>query len=311
MGPTAKAAGSSGGGGVTTAFTLRDAIATWRAQLEAAGCPEPDAEARLIAAHVTGLALGQVPAHLSEILDESAAASAASILARRLGREPLPYILGETEFFGLRLRCDPRALVPRPETELLVEAALEWLGDHSGALVVDVGTGCGCVALAIAANCPSCQIVAIDSSPDALTLASENAAVLGISDRVIFLRGDMLWPLHERGFSSRVAGVVANLPYLSEAEYASAPPELRFEPRGALVAGPTGLEAISRLVAFLPSLPALKFCALEIGAGQGQDVRGLLAAALPGWHVEIRRDYCGHDRLAVATRPDGRDRQKT
>ncbi|MCX7598969.1 MAG: peptide chain release factor N(5)-glutamine methyltransferase [Armatimonadetes bacterium] len=286
-------------------MVLQDALASWRRKLEAAGCPEPDAEARLIAAHVTGLTLGQIPARLSDALGEAAIATANSILARRRRREPLAYILGEVEFFGLRLRCDSRALIPRPETELLVEAALDWLNDHPGALVADVGTGCGCIALAIAANCSSCQVIGIDASQDALALARENAAALDISDHVTFLDGDMLDPLHEQGFSGDVTALVANLPYVSEAEYALAPPELQFEPRDALVAGTTGIEALSRLVALLPSLPALQFCALEIGATQGPQVHELLTVALPGWDIEVRRDYCGSDRLAVAIRPDG------
>lgn len=304
MGPGAKASGSSGQRAVTRALTLRDALATWRRRLEAAGCPEPPAEARIIAAHVTGLTLGKVPAHLSDQLDEAALAAADSILARRCRREPLAYILGETEFFGLRLRCDPRALIPRPETELLVEAALQWLADNPGALVADVGTGCGCVALAIAVNCPSCNVVALENSPGALALAQENAFALGLADRVSFLCGDMLAPLHEWGLAKEVAAVVANLPYLSEEEYASAPPELHLEPRDALVAGPTGIEAISRLAAGLPSLPALEFVALEIGATQGPRACELLATTLPGWSIELRRDYAGHDRLAISVRPD-------
>ena len=304
MGPTAEAAGGFGRPAVTTATTLGRAIAAWRAELEIAGCPEPDAEARLIAAHVTGLSLGQVPAHLQDILDGPAVASAASILSRRLRREPLPYILGETEFFGLRLRCDPRAMVPRPETELLVEAFLHWLRGYPDALVVDVGTGCGCIALAVAANCPSCRVLATDASGEALTLARQNAEALGLAGRVAFLWGDMLTPVHEAGLAGAVRAVVANLPYLSDDEYASAPPELHFEPRGALAAGPTGLEAFSLLIASLPMLPALEFLALEIGATQGLAVSAMLANALPGWTVEVRQDYSGFDRLVLATRSE-------
>jgi release factor glutamine methyltransferase len=158
------------------------------------------------------------------------------------------------------------------------------------------------VALAIASLAPGVKVVATEASAEAIALARENAEALGLADRVTLLGGDLLEPLARAGLADGVTAVVANLPYLSEADYAAAPPELGFEPRDALVAGPTGLEAIRRLAAELPSLRRLGFVALEIGATQGPAVAALLAESLAGWTVRIHCDLAGLDRVAIAER---------
>jgi release factor glutamine methyltransferase len=303
MAAAGTAASAGGGGG---RLTVRAVLRAWAARLQAAGCPEPEREALLIVSHLLGLEAGQVLARREESLRADQLEVGAQIVAQRCRRVPLAYLLGEAYFFGLRLRCDRRALVPRVETELLAEAALEWLRGRPRGVLAELGTGSGCLSIALAVHCPTARLVATDLSAAALALAAENARLHGVEERIVFLCGDLLAPLVSEGLASHVQALVANLPYLAEAEYAAAAPELRYEPRAALVAGPTGLEAYQRLAGQLALLPKLEFLAVEMGASQGSAVRALFARALPGWELEVRRDYAGWDRLLIARLPAGR-----
>jgi release factor glutamine methyltransferase len=220
-----------------------------------------------------------------------AARAFAAMVRRRIAREPVAYILGRKGFRRLELAVDPRALIPRPETELLVELALE-LGPRT---VIDVGTGSGAVALAVAYELTGVEVIATDTSPEALQLARENAASVGLVDRVRFERGTL-----PRAGSELL---LANLPYVAEAEWAGLEPEItRYEPREALVAGPTGLEAIEAL---LGELAVGGFdgaaVALEVGAGQAAAVSEPIRRA--GFErVEARRDLAGIERVVVGRR---------
>jgi len=298
--------GASGVGDSASGFEprpLRAALREWQLRLGEAGSDEPEVEARLIATHLLGLSPGELALHLSEPVPQELAGEADRIIAARARHVPLPYLFGGIYFFGLRLRCDARALVPRPETELLAQAAIDWAHEAGEAgLLVDVGTGSGCVACAFADHHRDWRVVATDISAEALALAAENARALGLADHITFLQGDLLEPVHEAGLASEVTLLVANLPYVSEEEYAGAQPELHHEPREALVAGPTGLEVIARLLRQLASLPALQFAALEIGAPQGMAAKALAREALPGWSVEVWPDLAGLDRLLVVRR---------
>jgi release factor glutamine methyltransferase len=214
------------------------------------------------------------------------------MVRRRIAREPVAYIIGRKGFRHLELAVDPRVLIPRPETELLVEVALEL----APATVLDVGTGSGAVALAVAAELPRAAVLATDTSPAALELARENAQRLGLADRVRFEGGT----LPARG---RYDVVVANLPYVSEAEWDSLEPEItRYEPRSALVAGATGLEAIDRLLGELSvGPPRAETVALEVGAGQAASVAELARRA--GFErIEARADLAGIERVVVGSR---------
>lgn len=194
-----------------------------------------------------------------------------AMVRRRVAREPVAYILGRKGFRRIELRVDGRALVPRPETELLVEVARR----ECPRSVLDVGTGSGAVALAIADELPDTRIVAVDTSLAALDLARENAAALGYGERVRFGLGE--WPDEEPagGFDL----VVANLPYVSDRDRPSLPPEiLRYEPDSALFAGEDGLDAIRGLIGRL-NVQRAAVVALEVGAGQAEEVSGLLADA--------------------------------
>jgi release factor glutamine methyltransferase len=201
---------------------------------------------------------------------------------RRVEREPVAYILGRKGFRRIELTVDPRVLVPRPETELLVEVALEL---PAGARVHEVGTGSGAVALALREERPDLRVSASDASPAAVEVARANAARLAIDLELGVARG-----LPEGGYDL----VLANLPYVSEGEWPSLQPEItRYEPRDALVAGPDGLEAIRELARSAPHGTRL---ALEHAPHQAEEVRSLLTEA------ETRRDLAGLERVTVGRR---------
>jgi len=229
---------------------------------------------------------------------------------RRLRREPVAYILGRKGFRNIELAVDRRVLVPRPETELLVELALEL----QPARVLEVGTGSGAIALAVADELPGCEVVATDTSTSALEVARANAERLELAERVRFLEGTV--PpggalLSTSGLQTRPAGfdlVLANLPYVAERDWASLQPEVtQWEPREALLAGPDGLDAYRAL--FQKSAgPLLRYAqqrsgglAVEVGEGQAGAVAALMRESDFG-EIETRRDLAGIERVVVARR---------
>jgi release factor glutamine methyltransferase len=226
------------------------------------------------------------------------------LLARRQAYDPLAYILGEWEFFALRFKVRAPLLVPRPETEHLVEAALEFLsgrrpgvpGPRNGGRVLDLCTGTGCVAVALAVNAPRFQYTATDLRPEALSTAAENARLHGV-DLALHL-GDLYGALPKPETSRRFAAVVSNPPYVAEAEYAGLSPVIRrHEDPGALLAGIDGLDCIRRIVAGAPvRLAPGGLLALETGETQTDAVSMLLRAA--GFHdIRTDRDLAGHPRI--------------
>ena len=220
-------------------------------------------------------------------------------LVERRGRgEPVAYLRGFKEFYGLRFLVDPRVLIPRPETEGLVDAAREVIAGRA-LTVVDVGTGSGAIAVAIAAHEPRVRVIATDSSRDALAVAQANALAGGVADRVEFRLGDLLAPITER-----VDLVCANLPYLPDAsvdKWAGARSSLAFEPRDAVVAGADGLDVIRRCVADLPRVLAPHGAALfECDPPQVATVVQLLVSQV--LRAEARQDLSGNQRIVLARR---------
>lgn len=262
-------------------------------------------EAELLYAEAAGLERAQVIARGAEPPIADAWIRFEALLSRRLGGEPLAYIRGEREFHGLSYLVGPGALIPRPETETLVEAALAAIREHPRAhrlvRVADAGTGTGTVALAIARHAPAAEVIATDSSTAALVWAGRNRRRLGLQDRVVLLAGDLLEPLSEP-----VDVVVANLPYIPSEELALLPAEIRdAEPELAVDGGEDGLSVIRRLTSQLSSHLASGPHAvlLEVGAGQAGFVEDLLQGAL-GAGLELRRfrDLRGTVRVVEARR---------
>jgi len=237
-----------------------------------------------------------------------------ALIERRAGHEPLQHLLGFEDFRGLRLRVTPDVLIPRPETEGLVEWALELLdamsadGGRAGAMsgpplmVADIGTGSGAIACALAGARPAAEVVAVEASPAALAVAADNVRALGIEGRVRLLAGDLLAPLAAQ--ASRLAMIVANLPYLASAVIPTLPREVRdFEPRAALDGGPDGLGLLRRLVRAAPAVlrPGGRLV-LEIGEEQAGALASLMVAE--GFtDIMSRRDLRGAERYITGASP--------
>jgi release factor glutamine methyltransferase len=267
----------------------REALGAATDALRAAGIEDPRLDAEVLLAEATGWGRDRLAAHPEDELPPGAARAFGGMVRRRLRREPVAYIVGRRGFRGLELEVDPRVLIPRPETELLVELALE----ERPRRVLDIGTGSGAIALAVAVELPECEVIATDTSTAALDVARANAERLGLGDRVEFVDGT--WPTDDATFDL----VLANLPYVSEAEWAGLAPEVsEWEPREALLAGADGLEAIRALLSEKLNAGCV---ALEIGMGQVDAVREMVAAA--GFEqIEVRKDLAGIDRVVIGRR---------
>lgn len=273
--------------------TVGEALDSAVIAIAAAGSDTPRLDAEVLLAAALGIdrtALFLDPAR--EVKGPAVRAFQDAVRRRSAGREPVAYITGTRGFRHIELAVDARVLVPRPETELLVEVALELVGE--GARVIDVGTGSGAIALALASERPDLSVVATDVSADALDVAHANAARLGLGD-VVFAHGDLLAGVVE------VDAVLSNPPYVAEDERATLAPEItRHEPPGALFAGDDGLDVIRRLVPAAADAGA-RLLAIELGEGQADVVARLMRECGFG-AVHARRDLAGIQRVVVGTR---------
>jgi len=258
------------------------------------GTSESTLAARMLLAHVLDCTPTALFAHPERVLSGPQEHAYRTLVARRARHEPVAYLLGHRPFLDLDLLVDRRALIPRQQTEHLVERAVEIANHWPSPRLVDVGTGSGAIAIGLALRLPGARIWAIDRSADALVLARLNAQRCGVSARITFLQGDLLAPLPEP-----VEIIVANLPYVSEAEFAALPPDIRlYEPREALVAGPDGLEAIRALLdTARPHLAPDGVLLLEIGAGQGAAACAWAHCVFPGAQIDVLTDDAHLDRI--------------
>ena len=267
--------------------------------LAEAGCDAPRLDAEVLLAHSLSLSRAQLYARWHESLSTAQEQECEGLLQRRLRREPLAYIVGHKEFFGLDFYVDRRVLIPRPETELLVEQAIavaRRLAPAEALRVADVGTGSGAIAVSLALSLPEAYIYAVDASPEALEVAAENVRRHGVAARVQLLRGDLLAALPDP-----VDVVVANLPYISQTEWATLAPEIRlFEPVKALAGGPEGLDLIQQLLtqAAGQAKPP-RAILLEIGALQGNKVLDLAHLIFGEAQASLLPDYAGLDRIVM------------
>jgi release factor glutamine methyltransferase len=284
-------------------------VATWgtvlRAGMEALARADvtatPDLDAALLLGHVLEVGRALLLAYPERSLAQDQVGSYRALIERRLAGEPVAYLTGHKEFMGLDFSTDARALIPRPETELLVEAALATararLARGETPLAVDIGTGSGAIALALAALEPRLpRIYATDLSPEALALAAANASRLAVADRVTFLQGDLLAPLPEP-----VDLLLANLPYVAPRDTALLMPDVRrYEPSLALYGDDDGLGHLRRLFAEAPA--ALRPGAtliLEFGYDQRTQVEALARAHFPDAAIRVLADYAGWDRTII------------
>lgn len=254
-------------------------------------------DAEVLIAHALGVDRAHLYTRLTEPLPAAEETACRSLLVRRLNREPTAYITGQREFYGLELRVTPAVLIPRPETELVVDETLAFVRERSqdgrGLTIADVGAGSGAIAIALAYHLPGAIVYAIDTAP--LELARENARRHNVAN-IIFLQGNLLEPLPEP-----VDMIAANLPYVPTPVWETLPPEIRdHEPRPALDGGPDGLVLIRGLLQQAPSyLRPNGLLVLEIGSDQGERVQRLAREAFPGADVQIKPDLAGLDRLLL------------
>lgn len=282
---------------LTIAGALREASET----LRASGVEEPRREAASLLSHALSRDKTFLVTHSDELLTAEQLRSYLSNVGRRAAGEPLQYIKGTQEFYGLDFEVDENVLIPRPETELLVETALEILKETHAPLVCDVGTGSGCIAVSLLHTRPDARALALDVSPAALEVAARNAARNGVGDRIDFLVSDCFDALasNEHG-DTRFDLIASNPPYIAEDELESLQREVReHEPRLALTPGGDGLSVIRRLVSESPRhLKPGGHLLIEIGFGQHESVAALADARV--WTLlGIRRDLQGIPRTVV------------
>ncbi len=279
-------------------MTLREALRQAEAQIASRNIPDARIEAELLLMHALGIRRAELYARLGEPLPSTVGEKFQSLVERRLRHEPAAYILGKHEFYGIELYVDPRVLIPRPETELLVETALAFVEQRFGGerpcFVVDVGTGSGAIAIALALHLPQARIYATDVSSGAIDVARLNCSRHGVEGRVELLMGDLLEPL-----SRPVDVIVANLPYVKDADIPQLMPEIRdFEPVAALAGGADGLDKVRLLLAqakdhLLPRGAVM----LEIGLGQAEEAVSLAKRHFPEGKVDLLKDFAGIERV--------------
>lgn len=269
--------------------------------LVASGHDEASAEAESLLAHTLHCRRLEVYLHGERKLSPEQLDTLAGQARHLIAGEPLQYVLGEVEFYGRVFQCDPRALIPRPETEMLVEAVLRFsrIWKLPQPRVADLGTGTGCIAITLALARPQADICAVDISADALALARANAERHGVADHMEFRQADLLAGFAEQSLDL----IVSNPPYVSTAEWSELPAPIRdHEPRQALDGGSDGFDVIRKLVSQAATkLTSIGALALEIGEDQGQRVSDLLRAV--GFvNVFVHKDFAGWDRIVTADR---------
>ena len=281
------------------AQTVRELLLRAVDELRAAGVDTPVLDAEIMLSRTLGRSRTELLAHPEAVPPQEVVERFSGWVSRRSRREPLAYIIGEREFYGICFEVSPAVLIPRPETEILVETAIGLIKDVPAPRIADIGLGSGAVAVSIAKAAPDAVIYGTESSVDALEIARRNAQRADAHNRTHFLQGDLLEPLAGMTFHL----IVSNPPYIPSDEIESLQPEIaKYEPSQALDGGPDGLECHRRLAgsasAYLEDKGVL---AVEVGAGQADAVEGLFrAAGLRG--VRSVRDYSGIERVVLGER---------
>jgi release factor glutamine methyltransferase len=284
--------------------TVGEVITEARQMLEQAGIESVGQEAFWIVEHALRLPAHHVIADRDRLLSHAELLAARELIRRRVGREPLQYILGTQEFCGLEFAVNQAVLIPRPETELLVEYVAQRIPVEQQATIIDVCTGSGCIAVAIAQLRPRARVIATDLSSPSLDVARQNATRHAVCERITWLEGDLLGALVRQRLEGTIDVIVSNPPYIAEDDWAILQPEVRlFEPRGALVAGPQGTELHERLLQeagqYLCPGGGL---VMEIGAGQARAIRRIVER-IPGYRFHrLVYDAAGLERVVIIER---------
>jgi release factor glutamine methyltransferase len=285
------------------AVTLIEAIHNAEAKLTTAGIAAARLDAEVLLAYILKKDRAWIITHIHDELDNAACRSFEAALLRRTQREPLQYITGQQEFWGLEFRVTPDVLIPRPETELIVETAIGIVaGPDSQMVIVDLGVGSGCITISLAKELPGARFFAVDKAENALALARENAARHGVSDRIRFLNGDLFQPLEELDIRGRIDIIVSNPPYVSMGDSDMLQPEVRdYEPDMALFAGPLGTEIHRRIIENAPEyLKQRGALVMEMGIGQAAILRESMIETGAYAPSVVLRDLAGIERVIVA-----------
>lgn len=284
-------------------MTLAEAIYKAAQKFSEHGISNPRLDAEVLLSHVLKKDRAWLITHISDPLDNGTVKLFESVIDRRTRREPLQYITGMQEFWGLEFIVTSDVLIPRPETELLVETALKIMQSASRqATIIDLCTGSGCVAVSMAKEIGNARIFATDKSNRALAVARENARRHDVSDRIRFLEGDLYEPLEELDIRGQADIITANPPYIRSGDLPMLQPEVRdYEPKIALIAGPEGIEIQQRVLATSPEfLKKHGALIMEMGMGQAEELKRMVAETGAYSTQEILKDLAGIDRVIVA-----------
>ena len=279
--------------------TVKQIAARLAETLESHGIPDSVLEAEVLLRHALGYDRARFYASLHDLVEEKSLRRVEVLADRRIARKPLAYIVGRREFYGLELSVSPAVLIPRQETELLVDVALEFARQRSdeGISIADIGTGSGAIAVALAVNLPDMQVYATDCSTSALAVAERNRHKHDVADRVSLLQGDLLAPLPHS-----VDMIVSNPPYIASHQLRELPPEVRREPQLALDGGEGGLEVIHRLLKQAPAKLNADGCLiLEISPEQAEAVREMAEKRFPKAVITHRNDLLRLARCVIVS----------
>lgn len=281
--------------------SVGEAVVWATALLGSAGVDTPRLDAECLLAHLLACDRLHLYAAIEEPLPAPVFEGYRTLVARRQAREPLAYLVGAREFWSLSLKVNPAVLIPRPETESLIEAALEWLGELPAPVIADIGCGSGAIAVAVAKTLRSSRVYATDISENALEVARENARVHGVGGQIAFLQGDLLGPLLTQGLTGQCDLIVSNPPYIVTRDLAGLPPEVHYEPVEALDGGPDGLAGHRRIIAGAPALlRSGGLLVLEMAPEQGALLTTIFRDQGSFTEITIVPDLGGRERIIIA-----------
>jgi release factor glutamine methyltransferase len=287
----------------TVQLTIIEAIHKAAHGFSTAGITNARLDAEVLLAHIIRKDRVWLITHRDDTLDEKDRRDFDEALRRRAQREPLQYIIGNQEFWGLEFKVTPDVLIPRPETELIIEAALEIAQDRNQQVrIIDLCTGSGCVAVSLAKELTSAHVIATDASGRALAVARENARTHGVANRIRYLEGDLFGPLEELDLRGRVDIMVSNPPYIPAGDLNSLQPEVKdHEPLMALIAGPDGTEMAKRIIQTAPEyLKKNGALIMEMGLGQAEALTRMAETTGAYDKPGILKDLAGIERVIVA-----------
>lgn len=285
-------------------MTIAQAIHQAEQKLAEAGISSARLDAELLFCHAAKRDRAWLLAHFNDHAGQEIISVFGRLVARRIRREPVQYITGFREFWGLEFIVTPAVLIPRPETEFIVEACISEAAGKTAPIIIDLCTGSGCIAVSLAREMPTARIFATDASHGALTIARQNAARHGVSGSIRFLEGDLFAPLLELNIQGAVDIIAANPPYISSEDAAGLQPEVRYyEPKEALVAGPQGTEIQRRIIESAPKfLKSGGVLVMEMGANQADALKGMIYKGAAFKDPQVLKDLAGIERVIIARR---------